>query len=332
MRGVGIIGLLWATAVFTAHPQPLVVAGSESEQQLKKAEQLIEQTRKKDWDRTKWEAECRKASFEVVGSEQVVYLIPIYHTPAFVDRVLIPLIESLLKQPVPVARLDELESALQEALSALTYRPSISLSVTGQLSGERMRTMLSKGEMLISLSDSWWFFMEKENESEEFVPLVLRSKRFDLLPSQVAERLSPTSSSPPPTSTRLNLSEALLGRWHFLFSTSLSVQAQVEQMQAYLQRLQSLRTEVARKLPSIKEQLRERLYPKQSRPVVGDTYALENISELAEQLNLDFTPPDSQFAHREWRLREWRMDIEFVVHDGSEIRHIAIPLEVLLGL
>ena len=147
---------------------------------------------------------------------------------------LTPLIEGLLKQPVPVVRMDELEPVLQEALLALTYHPSIPLSVTGQLSGERMRTMLSKGEMLISLSDSWWFFMERENESEDFVPLVLRSKRFDLLPKQVAERLNPTSSSPPPTSSSLNLLEVFLTRWHFLFSTYLSVQAQVEQMQAYL--------------------------------------------------------------------------------------------------
>ncbi len=105
-------------------------------------------------------------------------------------------------------------------------------------------------------------------------------------------------------------------------------------MQAYLQELRSLQAQVVGRMLSTMEQMWERLYPEQNRPGVGGIYTLEELFALAEQLNLEFTPPEPEFAPKEWRFREWRIDIEFMVRDGSGtgIRSIAIPLEVLLGV
>ncbi len=330
----GMIGVFLATAFFTAHPQPLVVAGCESEQHLKKAEQLIEQTRKENWDRTKWETECRKAGFEVVGSEQVVYLIPLYYTPAFADRMLIPLIEGLLKQQVPLARLEELEPHLQEALLALTYRPSISLQVIQQPSGERMRAMLSSGEILIGFLDTWDF---KEGESGEILP-ILRSRRSQVYPRQALERFALTTPPPQPTPLpRPNRSELSLNRWHFLFSMPLRMQKQVEHMQAYLQWLQALQAQVAKTIPSATEQIWGLAYQEQVRPAEGTHYTEEDLVELAKEQKLEFLVRIDmlpQFAQKSWTFHQWKVGLSFVMRspEGSGTIEAFIPLEVLLGL
>ncbi len=331
MRGIILATL--AILVLTAHPQPLVVAGCENEQHLKKAEQLIEQTRKENWDRTKWETECRKAGFEVVGDERVVYLIPLYYTPAFVDR-LFSLSSELLKRSAPIARLDELEPALQEALLALSYRPSIPLQVIKEPSSVRMRTRLLNGEVLIGVLDLWDF---KERESGETLPL-LQSRQTYVTPRAISERFSANSLPSEPTpSPRPKLSEVSLKRWHFLFSTSLSVQAQVEHMQAYLQWLQTLQTQVAQRLPNATEQLWERLYPEQTRPPIGALYTEEDLLELTRQRNLEFIMrPNmvSQFARKDWIFTQWTVGLQFVSRpaNGRGVISTFIPLEVLLGL
>ncbi len=105
--------ILWMLLVILGNlnAQTLVVAGYESESQRKIAERLIEQSREKSWNRREWEAHCRENGYVVVGSGDVIYLIPVYYTPEFIEYSLVLFVEHLAQLHLKVTTLGDAISA-----------------------------------------------------------------------------------------------------------------------------------------------------------------------------------------------------------------------------
>lgn len=326
--------LLW-TLVLTSTAQTLVLTGCESEEQAKIADRLIEQTRRPSWQRSKWEERCRQAGFEAVGNSAVVYLIPVHYTPAYAERVIIPLIEQLLKQSPPLCRLDELTSELRQAILSLCNRPQLVHFLLHEPSAESFRAKLLTGEILIGIGDAWWFQISGTSDADP-VMAVAQSRRCDVDPKQVLTRFQSVQASKPPALEnephRLPKEQR---EWRFIFSHSLPLQQQVEHMRAYLEWLVALQSQVSNTMPRAYTQLWNLFYPNKTLPATGDSFSPVELQSLLGK-DVRLVLPREQLQNpssMRFVFRKWEVGLEFITQtpDGGIGRHF-IPIEVLLGL
>ncbi len=333
--GIGWLLGLW---VLSASSQPLVVAGCENEEQVKVAEQLIEETRKEKWERFKWEEHCRQAGFEVVGNASVVYLFPIYLTPAFAEQVLVPLIQHVSVQSVPVCRFSDLPPHFQQAVQSLVSRMQWGVHFLQEPSLESLRHKLQKGEILIALSDTFWFRKE-EDESNTLLPLA-SSKRFEVSPSKVLARIPSSTGLPTQPESRQKvasrLKEASQKRWSFLFSYPLTLQRQAEYMKAYLEWLTNLQKQLTTALPNTSARLWEIFYPKKEFLSAGSSYSLDELKSLFGN-EVELIVPTQQmkdYSQSRYVFDKWEVGLCLLkpTADGHGVISYFMPLEFLLGL
>lgn len=323
--------ILWIN-VLSATPQTLVLAGCESEHQAQIAEQLIEQVHQSNYKRSSWEEECRKAGFEVVGDSAVVYLIPAYYTPAFIERFIIPLVEQLSTQPIPLCRLQELSPSLQQAILSLANRPQLVHFGAAEPSADSLRTKLQQGEILIGLGDAWWF-ESIEEPGKTPIAVVAESRRQQIAPNRVLSLFShsvvPESSK---SAAESRLSRERVKQWRFLFSHPLPPPQQAEHMKAYLEWLTHLQSQMAKTLPSGLDHLWKIFYPNKTIPSVGISFSFDELqSLLGDEVRL--LPVESSYP-TQLVFRKWEVGLEFVKRtaDGRGVERHFIPLEVLLGV
>lgn len=324
--------LLWGIVLHAA-AQTLVVAGCESESQVKTAEQLIEKTREKDWQRSKWIQQCYQAGFEVVGDTNVAYLIPAYYTPRFADRVAIPIIDFLLKQPAMACRLQDLSPELQQAILSATQRPQLALFVAQEPSVESLHTKLLNGEILISVLDLWWFKTTDENGEE--IAVFAESKR--LFPNQTMllslfapPRPSGQSATPKAPSHERGSQK----RWSFIFSHPLPAHQQMEHIKAYIEWLSALQRQMHAAIPQTSAQLWKMLYADKVQPQVGSSYSFGELQSLLGEDARLMLPSDlmSRLSNSPFTFHKWEVGIGFIKRDGGGTARHFVPLEVLLGL
>ena len=322
---------LWGI-VLHATAQTLVVAGCESESQVKIAEQLIEKTREKDWQRSKWVQQCSHAGFEVVGDTNVAYLIPAYYTPRFADRAAIPIVDFLLKQPVAACRLQDLAPELQQSLLSATQRPQLAL-LAQEPSVESLHTKLLSGEILIGVYDLWWFKTTDENGEE--ITLFAESKRYipartTLFSLFASPQPSGQSASPKVPSQERGSQK----RWSFIFSHPLPAHWQMEHMKAYIEWLSALQRQMHTAIPQTSAQLWKMLYADKVQPQVGSSYSFGELQSLLGEDARLMLPSDlmSRVSNSQFTFHKWEVGIGFIKRDGRGTARHFVPLEVLLGL
>lgn len=326
-----LVGWIFWMNVLSATAQTLVLAGCESEQQAQIAEQLIEQTHRSDWKRSRWEEACRKAGFEVVGDSAVVYLIPAYYTPVFAERFLIPFVEQLSKRSTPLCRLQELSPPLQQAILSLANRPQLVRFGAMEPSADSLRAKLQQGEILLGLGDAWWFESMEEQEKTP-ITVVAESRRQQIAPNQVLALFGHSAVPESSRSAESRSSRERAKQWRFLFSHPLPPPQQIEHMKAYLEWLTHLQGQMAQTLPIAKDHLWKIFYPEKTMPSIGSSFSFDELRVLLGNEARLF--PAGSSSPTQLVFRKWEVGLEFVKRtaDGRGVERHFIPLEVLLGM
>lgn len=328
---------LWLALLFQPMcAQVLVLAGCETDQQLRLAEQLIEHTRREGWREPQWRAECRRYGFTVVGSTNVFYLIPLHYTPTFAEDVLIPLFERITRGTSPVFRLDELPEAMRYPLLNMLSRPAIVRYYANEPSVASFQEKMRQGEIVIGIAD-WWKFQEVDPHDEEPLMLFGRTARLEASLRQVAAVLSePSTTQRDSTDDAPIVGHRRVSRWHFVFSHEIPVDQQTAHLEAYLDWLKTLQRSLAAQAPAISEQIWKILHPEQSYPNANVSYSIEEIqSSFDGAVRLEIPTEDSKrYAQKRYRFTGWEVGIDLIKRtpNGKGVQHHFLRLDVLLGL
>lgn len=325
--------MFWLGLVFhCACAQIFVLAGCETEQQVKVAEQLMDQARHERWQSEKWRTECRRQGFEVVGSENVFYLVPIYHTPSMVEHILIPLFEQVSRATSPLLRWDDFTESTRSALMSLLSRPSAVRYFAAEPSAASFRTKFQRGEIAVGIGDLWKF-QAVDIQGDEPLRIFGESKRFRLPPDRVLTTLSEPLKPKDGHEDNLPIPST---RWSFVFSHEVPLDQQIAHIEAYLHWLKTLQRSVAAQTPAIAEQLWKIFYPDKPYPNLAATYSLEELQSIVGADVLLRVPPAEQarYAQERYRFTGWEVGLELIKRtpDGNGVARYFVPLEVLLGL
>ncbi|MEJ5384260.1 MAG: hypothetical protein WHS44_05190 [Fimbriimonadales bacterium] len=316
---------LFSVMVRSLYPQSLVIAGCELQSQVKLAEQLIEKTREKNWNRTTWEALCRENGFVAVGSENVVYLIPIYYTPDFVEYSLIPFIDHVAQLQLSAVVLDTLPKPMQPVALALTARLPNRL-LMGVSSAETAEKNLRSGAIALGLSAGWLFDGVSAEDATESGRVFVDLKRLQRNPTKILETfpLGQLTSTSTETTT--------LERWQFVFSHPLSLARRVEHLKAYLEWVLALHQQLRSHWEATKQRAQAILHPNEISLQPAGVYSLSEIANILDGVGRII--PLSDKTPEQLIYREWRVWITVIQKDsaGTGTREVMISLEELMGL
>lgn len=311
-----------------AFAEILVVAGCEWEHQIRAAERLIGLTREKNWNRDRWEARCRQEGFEVVGSEQVAYLIPLQYTPRFVDDPLIPFLEYLLQQEVPVCRLDMLPASLQQVPIALLQ----GLSAVSFTSPESLYSKLRAGTMAVGLSVTWFFEAEPPLQDTASEPIkVFAFWSGNRVYSRDILKMIRTDQNPRGTFT-----DSSLRKWHFVCSHQLPLAQQSEHLKAYLEWIVALQKQLQSMMPEIRQRIQALLFPEPINLQLGTVYSLSELESILPQgskiVSTSSELPVQSVVYRGLKLGLEAHERDQQVSGMEGIISISVSLETLLGM
>ena len=257
--------------------------------------------------------------------------IPAYYTPRFADRVAIPIVDFLLKQPAMACRLQDLSPELQQALLSATQRPQFAMFAAQEPSVESLHTKLLNGEILIGVHDLWSFKTTDENGEEiDIFAERLLPNQTTLLSLFAPPRPSGQSATPKASSHERGSQK----RWSFIFSHPLPAHQQMEHIKAYIEWLSALQRQMHTAIPQASAQLWKMLYADKAQPQVGSSYSFGELQSLLGEDARLMLPSEvaSRLSNSQFTFRKWEVGIEFIKRDGLGTAHYFVPLEVLLGL
>ena len=320
--------ILWVVLVILGNlnAQTLVVAGYESESQRKIAERLIEQSREKSWNRREWEAHCRENGYVVVGSGDVIYLIPVYYTPEFIEYSLVPFVEHLAQLHLKVTTQEMLSPPLKQVIFALAARaPDWGVS-WGLSSPEIPETKLRSGAIAVGLKAGWLF--ESASDSTKPLHVLVDLQSLEYSPTKVLEtfRLErvPTISSVPKNTG--------LSDWSFLFSHPLGIERRIEHMKAYLEWVLAFQKQLQSLWQQTKSRIQSILCAQEIPLQMGATYSISEIEDMFRGIG-SVIPLEGKVSesliYREWQI--W-LTVLYQNEMGTGTTEVCVPLETLMGM
>ena len=300
--------LVW---MWDMQAQVLVVAGGHTPETKRQASELIKAVSDKNWDREKWQTRCRKHGFTCVGNEQVIYLVPLRSPLEFAEQCMNPLYEYLSNSPEGGVLSRNLPPHLLQYLLRMFENPSLQRQFYIPI--KDFLQMLRAGDVWIEIGDLWIFEMEhpdglprfliaqRNNPQRPNLTALLKPARGEL---ETRDSAAHVQLSTPETSKDN-------AEWWFLFSSPVSLDLQVEHIQAYIKWLQVLRSQAKRELQQVNSQIWSLLYGSLTPLQEGTAYKVTDLPTPVREMLLKTygskpgtfeIDENSKVVFREWRV------------------------------
>jgi hypothetical protein len=266
--------LVW---MWNTQAQVLVVAGGHTPEAKTRARELIKAVSDKNWNREKWQTQCRKQGFACVGNEQVIYLVPLHSPSEFAEQCLNPLYEYLSNVPERGVLSRNLPPHLLQYLLRVFENPSLQTQLYIPI--KDFLQMLRAGNVWIEVGDLGIF----EIERPDGLPRFLIAQRDNPQRPNLTALLKPAREELETGDSAVNLQLSTPkaskdnAEWWFLFSSPISFDLQVEHIQAYIKWLQVVRSQAKRELQQVNMQIWNLLYDSLT-PLQGGT--VYNVADL----------------------------------------------------
>jgi hypothetical protein len=326
--------LVW---MWDMQAQVLVVAGGHTPETKRQASELIKAVSDKNWDREKWQTRCRKHGFTCVGNEQVIYLVPLRSPLEFAEQCMNPLYEYLSNSPEGGVLSRNLPPHLLQYLLRIFENPSLQTQLYIPI--KDFLQLLRAGDVWMEIDDLWIFEMERPDGLPQFLiaqhnnpqrsnlTALLKPARGELETRDSAVHVQLVN----PNSSKEN------AEWWFLFSSPVSLDLQVEHIQAYIKWLQSLRSQAKRELQQVNMHIWNLLYGSLTPLQEGTTYRVSDLPTPMRELLLrtyGSKPGTSEInANSEVVFREWRVGLLVAYRVNPIVTQIGVIfIRELIGL
>jgi|GEM_PF-1598619 len=335
MRTLWVMLLLVWT--WNAPAQVLVVAGGHTLEAKRQVSELIKAVSDKNWNREKWQTRCRKQGFACVGNEHVIYLVPLHSPLEFAEQFLNPLYEYLRNAPERGVLSRDLPPPLLQYLLRIFENPSLQAQLYIPI--KDFLQLLRAGDVWIEIGDLWIFEMKHPDGLPQFLiaqhnnpqrpnlTALLKPARGELETRDSAVHVQLAN----PNSSKEN------AEWWFLFSSPVSLDLQVEHIQAYIKWLQALRSQAKRELQQVNMHIWNLLYGSLTPLQEGTTYRVSDLpTPVRESLLRTYgsKPGTSEIdANSEVVFREWRVGLLVAYRVNPIVTQIGvISIRELIGL
>ncbi len=326
--------LVW---MWNAPAQVLVVAGGHTLEAKRQVSELIKAVSDKNWNREEWQTRCRKQGFVCVGSEHVIYLVPLHSPSEFAEQFLNPLYEYLSNIPERGVLSRDLPPPLLQYLLRIFENPSLQTQLYIPI--KDFLQLLRAGDVWIEIGDLWIFEMKRPDGLPQFLiaqhnnpqrpnlTALLKPARGELETRDSAVHVQLAT----PKSSKEN------AEWWFLFSSPVSLDLQVEHIQAYIKWLQVLRSQAKRELQQVNMHIWNLLYGSLTPLQEGTTYRVSDLPTPVREAILrtyGSKPGTSEIdANSEVVFREWRVGLLVAYRVNPIVTQIGvISIRELIGL
>ena len=275
----------------------------------------------------------------------MIYLVPLYSPLEFAEQFLNPLYEYLRNPLYEYLRnasergvlSRDLPPPLLQYLLRIFENPSLQTQLYIPI--KDFLQLLRAGDVWMEIDDLWIFEMERpdclpqfliaqhNNPQRSNLTALLKPARGELETRDSAVHVQLVN----PNSSKEN------AEWWFLFSSPVSLDLQVEHIQAYIKWLQSLRSQAKRELQQVNMHIWNLLYGSLTPLQEGTTYRVSDLPTPMRELLLrtyGSKPGTSEInANSEVVFREWRVGLLVAYRVSPIVTQIGvISIRELIGL